>query len=435
MMLTSLGERAWKWRITLAVAICSGACATDPIRERVKEGRYFEAAELCREGATATSARACEEARRGAIEARLANLERLRREGHPASDVVSLAELDPILRLAELKPLAADSPIARALADQLARVKDALSSESRALAEQPLAAEVYWEKRVPLLGHVPLREWLLAGVEETRKSGQRACFRLNAERPTDGPYRTALVHRYCAHFGEKAVGESLDHARADVFFQGKGLSPQQQDIVRQRLLRAIAQTPWSKSPAPVALQVTVDGTYESSQSDQTVVLHGQYTDYHLAYGIDTLMIVPQTVNYPYEARDHWRRYEANLSISVALPGGKPFALTFKKGESLRGRDHHVTFEPADVHPVHTTIPTDDQWLDMEFGAFAIDLGAALDGRWVQSYCNASTYSVEEAARCLLAGRTDEPILRTIAAFVGDDGKAVARLANGPPSAP
>jgi hypothetical protein len=435
MMLTSVDNSAWKWRIPLAIAICSGACATDPIRERVKQGRYFEAAELCREGANAASTRACEEARLGAIAARLANLERLRREGHPASDVVSLAELEQILRLAERKPLVADSPIARALADQLARVKAALSSDSQSLAEQPLAAEVYWEKRVPLLGHAPLREWLLAGVEGTRKSGQRACSRLNAESPTGSPYRTALIHRYCAHFGEKGAGGFLDQARSDVVFQGKGLSPQQQDIVRQRLLRAIAQTPWSKAPAPVALHVTVDGTYESSQSDQTVVLHGQYTDYHLAYGIDTLMIVPQTVNYPYEARDHWRRYEANLRISVALPGGKPFALTFKKGESLRGRDHHVTFEPADVHPVHTTIPTDDQWLDMEFGAFAVDLGAALDGRWVQTYCSASTYSVEEAARCLLAGRADEPVLTTIAALVGDDRKAVARLASGPPSAP
>jgi hypothetical protein len=67
---------------------------------------------------------------------------------------------------------------------------------------------------------------------------------------------------------------------------------------------------------------------------------------------------------------------------------------------------------------------------MEFGAFAVDLGAALDSHWVETYCSHSTYSVENAARCLLGGQANEPVLTAIAGIVGDDRKAIARLAGG-----
>jgi hypothetical protein len=64
---------------------------------------------------------------------------------------------------------------------------------------------------------------------------------------------------------------------------------------------------------------------------------------------------------------------------------------------------------------------------MEFDAFATDLRAALESRWNESHCRAPAYSLDDAARCLLAGQTSEPVLATIAKITGDDSKAVARL--------
>lgn len=419
--------------LIVAVSVLASACATDPISEQVKRGRYLEAAALCRDVTVAGSRGACEKARLGAIQTRLANLERLRREGHPASDLPSLAELDQLLRLVEAGPPAKDSPLARGVADDVVRAKEALAADSHALISQPLAAESYWEKRIPFLQYPQLRELLVVSVGEVRTSGQQICARLS-ERP-GSPTWAELVRRYCVHFGEKGPTLSRIHAQAEVNVRAKGLSPEQEDIIRQRLVRMLAETRWSKSPVPAAVRVTVEGTYASVQTDQTVVLHGAYTEYHLAYpvmplGTGTLMVLPQTVDYPYEARDHWRRYEANLRISVDFAGAAtPMASAFRKGESLRGRDHHVTFEPSGIHPVHTTLPSADNWLDMEFGAFAAELGAALDEHWLQTYCKASTYTNDRAARCLLGGETSEQVLTTIAKSLGDDVKAVARLAS------
>lgn len=434
MMCRGFDHGSWKWWTVLSFAVSIVACASDPIRDQVKQGRYLEAVQLCRE-ATATNSRACEEARLQAIESNLAHLDRLGRDGHPASDLASLAALDGILSLSEPTQLAADSPTVSAIADRIARAREALSLDATRMANQPLAAEIYWEKRVPLLQHSPLREVLVAGVEETRTSGQRVCSRLTSDSPKAGPYQAALIHSYCAHFGEKVTMDTLDHGRADIVFQTKDLSSQQQGIVRERLVRALAQTPWLKSPVPTALNVAVDGAYNSVQTDQTVVLHGTYVDYHLTYplvpGTGPLGVAPQTTDYPYEAVDHWRRYEANLRINVTFSDqAKPFVQTFNKGESLHGRDHHVTFEPAGIHPVHTTVPSADNWLALAFGAFAADFRAMLDEHWVQTYCKVAEYSTEDAARCLLAGQISEPVVTTIAQAIGEDAAAVPRLASG-----
>ncbi len=375
------------------------------------------------------------------MEARLANLERLSHDGHSAGDLVSLAELDQILRLAETTSLSSRPKTAQSLVAQIARAKEALSSDVRAMTEQPLTAELYWEKRAPLLQRAPLRESFMAGVAEMRTSGQQACSRLSSANRRDKPFQAALIRRYCAHFVETTTKDAPEQTRTDIVIQTNGVPTEQQDVIRQTLLRVIAQTPWSSSVGSAPLKVTVDGTYGSTQTDQTVVLHGRFTDYHLAYpilpvGRGTIMVVPQTEDYPYEAKDHWRRYEANLQVTVSFSNqARPFSRTFRKGESLRGRDHHVTFEPADIHPVHTSVPSADNWLVMEFGAFANDLRESLEGYWVDTYCKASQYSVENAARCLLGGQTSEPVLTSLARAVGEDNPAVARLAAGVTSAP
>jgi hypothetical protein len=408
-----------------------GACATDPALERVKQGNYLEAAELCAERDAAD--RACAEALIRVVELRLANLDRLRREGRRPSDLVSLAELDQILRLVQAGRIAADSNPAKAVANAIERAREAMQMDVQGMAERPLAAEGYWAARAPFLQRAPLRAWLQARQAEMHKSGERACSRLGDGAREQGPYWGALVHRYCAHFGASQTSDVSSQARFDVVFQTSSLSPEQQAIVRRGLLRVFGQTPWSTSLSPTTLQATVTGKYQSMQIDQVVVLHGRYTDYHLAFPLfpfgGNVMVVPQTVDYPYEAKDHWRRYEANLHIQLVFPDqGKPLPHIFRKSESLHARRHDVTFEPANIHPVHTSTPTADNWLALEFDAFAKTLLHPLDQYWVRTYCSASTYSTEDAARCLLAGQTTDPILRAVAQAMGDDSKAVARLA-------
>jgi hypothetical protein len=421
-----------RWFMVASLLPGISACAIGPIRERTNQGNYLEAAELCQQAAEGAGANACKEALSRAIDVRLANLHRLREQGRRASDLVTLTEIDQILRLAESAPLPADSWPARVLAEELDRTREALQTDARQMASQPLAAEGYWEKRVPMLQRAPMREWLAAGVEETRRSGQRACYRLLATDRTDTPYWRGLIHLYCERFGAEAGAEPPVHARLDVEFATADFPSEQKDIIRRGLLRAFAQTPWSRSLVAVSVQATVEGKYESVQNDQTVVLHGSYVDHQLAYPLvpraGHALVVAQTVDFPYEVRDHWRRYEANLRINLTFSDRtKPLEGTFRKGESLHGRDHHVTFEPANIHPVHTSVPTADHWLAMEFDAFATDLRAALESRWNESHCRAPAYSLDDAARCLLAGQTSEPVLATIAKITGDDSKAVARL--------
>jgi hypothetical protein len=405
-------------------------CATDPSRGRSSRGSDIEKAELCQEGTDGNSARTCEEARSRVLELRLANLGRLRREGHLASDLASLAELDQILRLMEGSPLPPGSIPARAVADRIAEAQESLRSDSRAMANRPLAAETYWEDRAPFLQRAPLRALKTEGVDELRRAGQGECARLKTSLRADTPYQAALVHRYCDHFGEAAEARP-SRARLDIVFRAKDLSPEQQDIIRRGLVRAFEQTPWSRSLASLSLHAIVDGKLDSTESDQTVILHGSYVKHHLAPEVPwgRVVLVPQTVDYPYEARDRWRRYQANLSIEISCSDEEtPLVRTFHKSESLHGRDHDVTFEPAGIHPVHTTVPTADRWLAMEFEAFATGLRDALHRHWVDTYCRAPSYSLEDAARCLLAGQTSEPVLARAAEVLGEDGKATARLA-------
>jgi hypothetical protein len=407
-----------------------GACATDPARARLKQGNYLEAAELCSERDTAD--RACAEAHRQVVELRLANLDRLRREGRRPSELVSLAELDQILRLAQAQPIPADANTAHAVADAVDRARKSLQADAQGLSDRPLAAEAYWAAHAPFLQREPLRAALQAGQTEGRKSGERACTLLSVGAGEPGPYWSALVHRYCAHFGANQKGSAPSQATFDVAFPSSSLAPEQQAIVRRSLQRALARTPWSTSLSPTTLKSTVTGEYASTQSDQVVVLHGSYSDHHLAYPMvpfaGHVMVVPQTVDYPYEARDHWRRYEVNLTVQTTLPDQAQSLLRrLRTGESLHGREHNVTFEPAGIHPVHTSIPTADKWLALEFDAFAETLRQTLDASWVQTYCSARAYSTEAASRCFLAGQTSEPVLAAIAEAIGDDSQAVARL--------
>ena len=420
----------WHLFLPAILSLAFGACATDPVREHLTQGRFAEAVELCQ--SQDRSGGACDEARQRAVGERLDHLARLRAQGLSASALASLAELDQILRLTERNPLPAGSDASRKVSDELAHARAALESDAKVLLDRPLACEDYWDKRRATLQRPPLKATMNAAEAAIRGAGRNACARLRATMSGDGPYWAVLVARYCAHFGEQDTTTRPTAARIEIAMETKDVAPAQEEIVRQSIRRAFRQSKWNGSPDPITVEAAVTGTYRYTQSDQTVVLHGSYLGHHLAYPAVPLggpvMVVLQTVDFPYEVKDHWGRYEADLTLRLFLPGqDAPLRLDLRKAESLHGRDHNVTCEPAGIHPVHQGIPTADAWLSMELGAFAGGLQRALDGVWVQAYCQASTYTTNEAARCFLAGQSNETVREGLGKALGEDPQAIGRV--------
>ena len=74
-----------KWSSILCFVAGISGCASDRIREQMRQGHYVEAVQLCLEGPAGANRRACEETRLRAIEADLANLDRLRLDARTIS--------------------------------------------------------------------------------------------------------------------------------------------------------------------------------------------------------------------------------------------------------------------------------------------------------------------------------------------------------------
>lgn len=104
-----------------------------------------------------------------------------------------------------------------------------------------------------------------------------------------------------------------------------------------------------------------------------------------------------------------------------------------QSESLHGRDHNVTFEPANVHPVHQRVPSADAWLELAFGPFATSLRDSLNARWTSTFCKAGGYTLNDAARCAMAGAVPTAALPVLESALADDGKILSNLAMQAPS--
>jgi len=410
------------------------ACATNPVSEQLKQGRYAEAAGLCGshppEGSTR---RLCDEATARLAAPHLAAIANLRARHVESSAVEILAEIDAALRMLAEHPLPPESASARQVARDLQLARESMQADLEAMAARPLAAQSYLATRAPFLGRPPLRGWLLEAQSSIGPAGRASCRRLRANAASDVPSWGELVDRYCDRFGMHVATDRPTQRRLDVAFQADGIDSDAAQVLRKVLEQRLAATYWLQSYEPIELHAAVTGTYEARIDDQTVVLHESYVDQRMAYPLIPragVTVVPLSVDFPYEATDHRGRYDANLKLTVAFSDGSPpLELRLRKTESLHGRDHNVTFERANVHPVHQHISSPDSWLQLEFEPFVENLREALNQRWVASHCQASEYSLETAAGCALAGQTPALALAVIEAALADDGLALAHLAS------
>jgi hypothetical protein len=373
----------------------------------------------------------CQEAQERLVERHLAVLADLHQRFGEEVQAAQLAELDAVLGLVAERPLKADSTAQSQLERELHQAHEVLQARLKLLAEQPLAGENYLSTRVPFTRRQPLRAWFEEAGTQIHRAGQASCSRLRSTTSQEMPDWTALVDVYCVHFGSDSVAERPPRGRVEIAFQNGNWPQEQERIFRKSLERSFRDTFWGMAAAPIAVRATIFGNYEAKLWDQTVVLHATYSRDDLGYSIPPghLMVVPQMVDFPYEVRDHWGQYEANLKITFDFSDGSPpLVESFRQSESLHGRDHNVTFEPANVHPVHQRVPSADAWLELAFAPFATNLRDSLNARWTSTFCQVGAFSLNAAARCLLAGVVSETALPVVESTLADDGRILSNLA-------
>ncbi len=326
-------------------------------------------------------------------------------------------------------------------------------------AGHPLAAEKALARIAPLVGHPELSRARQDAADKTRATGQTTCTRLQQSPVSDSPHWALTVGRYCEHFGAAAnpiPAAQLPVTAFEITGTVKGMNADQVAALRGRITEWVRASLWNDPLRGPTGRGTIEGAVESSFRRQTVSLHTEYED-TITVTTPSFGIAPRPVDtvgnkrtlprvgtvgneptfgaasatmnrtFTYDAEELRGHYGMNVTVRLDIGTPTPVTLRLKKVEDEKGYEHDVTFEPAGISPQRDRVPSADEWIRSKLDGFATRVTWALNRQFVRTLCDRAQYSVEEAARCLVAGLKPTAALSTLTAALGENAESVMPL--------
>ncbi|HSS39549.1 MAG TPA: hypothetical protein VLT58_12335, partial [Polyangia bacterium] len=128
--------------------------------------------------------------------------------------------------------------------------------------------------------------------------------------------------------------------------------------------------------------------------------------------------------FEYEAERYDARYGVDATVTLEIGGGPPLVVNVKHADSKRAFEHDVRCPDANVYLQRANLPDVNAWLTTFLGTKRSALLRKLRGRWAKAFCGHSSYTPEEAARCLQAGQRVPQAEQALHATFGGDGQMV-----------
>jgi hypothetical protein len=366
-----------------------------------------------------------------ALRAKLEQARALRTSSHGDA---ALSVLDEELKMEARWPEGA-VPDVRSLRDaEVAGAADTVEAEIRGdlNAGAPLTAQKRVAVLTPLMQQPPLqpvRDRLQARLAE---AGRVRCLELTGRQKGDTPYLARLLVDYCARIGGTFTAPAPAEQTRGLRVSGRiaHATEVQQKIVETWLAEVFRASPWYASDAADLSAVTLDGSYDARLERRWVavtvpyrtVIHSTVTRGLLGPTADVDMETDRTFEYETERYDARYGFEGTLTFEGAP--GPQLVVTVKHAENKRAFEHDVRFPPANVYPQKANLPDVSSWLTTFLGTKRTPMLRKLRARWVTAFCGRTTYSPDEAARCLQAGQRVPQAEQALRAVFGGDTQAV-----------
>ncbi|TSC33698.1 hypothetical protein [Corallococcus sp. Z5C101001] len=335
-----------------------------------------------------------------------------------------------------------------------------------------LTAEAHLDRKRALLAHAEMAPIRRDVEEAVQQGGESTCAKLKQTLSGAAEHWTDLVSRYCAHYQQPAP-------RARMFPEALGVPAWQasmdgisNDVVQYlmtRLSGAFEASPWYSEASTRQVPLTLAGSLSEQRTSQPVELTAPWTErvpYTDHEDRTATAEVPYTVEESYEDKGQMKKrlvrqtktveYKTTVEVTKyrdvsrsfdyhALRRGveyhfavvaqgilqdrhAPLAVKAEKALSASGYEHNITFEPGGVRPQHFERPDKEGWLDAELRGYEQTFFQSLLARWQDSFCKASIFAREEAARCARGGaELPGPAKQSLLDTLGDDAGRVHQL--------
>ncbi len=284
----------------------------------------------------------------------------------------------------------------------------------------------------------PVRDRLRARLAE---AGQVRCRELTGRQKGDTPYLARLLVDYCARVGGTFTAPAPPEQTRGLRVSGRiaHATEAQRKIVETWLAEVFRASPWYASDGADLSPVTLDGSYDARLERRWVavtvpyrtVIHSTVTRGLLGPTADVDTETDRT--FEYEAERYDARYGFDGTLTFEGAPGPQLVVTVKHGESKRAFEHDVRFPPANVYPQKANLPDVNSWLTTFLGTKRTPMLRKLRARWVTAFCGRTTYSPDEAARCLQAGQRVPQAEQALRAVFGGDTQAVVETLTQPRS--
>jgi hypothetical protein len=371
----------------------------------------------------------------GAVHAKLDQARTLRTSGHGEAALSALSEA---LRMEARGSLQLPDDLKT---DRDAEIAAAGETVEAAIhldlgAKAPLSARRHADRLAPLLESALLQPIKQKAMTEIAASGRARCAELAGQQDVRTPYLARMLADYCA----KVAGPSNGASGGDISVpaapeQGRGLrvsghlehcTEAQQKIVEEWVADVFRYSPWFAADATNMLPLALSGGYNARLERQRVVLNAPYRAVTRSVITEGLIGPTATVEseservFQYEAEQYDARYDLAMTVTLDLGGGPALAVAVKRLDKKRAFQHEVSFPQANVYPQRANLPDINTWLTTSLGGKTAPMVRKLRARWVKSYCVRSTFSPEEAARCLQAGERKAAAESSLRALFGKD---------------
>ena len=107
------------------------------------------------------------------------------------------------------------------------------------------------------------------------------------------------------------------------------------------------------------------------------------------------------------------------------------SLRLKRVQDVKGYEHDVTFEPAEISPRRDHVDSQEEWVDSQLDGFATRVTWALNRKFLKTFCARARYTPEEAARCLLAGQKPPAVMAVLTEALGDSAESALEILRPP----
>jgi hypothetical protein len=375
----------------------------------------------------------------GAVQARLDQARTLRAAGHGEA---ALSALSDALRLEARGSLQLPDDVKAERDAEIAAAGETVEAAIRSdlAAKAPLSARRRADRLAPLLESPLLQPINQEATAEIAAGGRARCAELAAQQDGRPPYLTRMLADYCAKVSGSSTGPSGGSSASDFSApsapeQGRGLrvsghlehcTDAQQKIVEQWMADVFRDSPWFASDAMDMLPLTLAGGYNARLERQRVVLNAPYravTRSVITEGVIGPTATVETEServFQYQAEQYDARYDLAMTVTLDLGGGPPLAVAVKRLDNKRAFQHEVSFPQANVYPQRANLPDINSWLTTSLGGKKAPMVRKLRARGVKAYCGRSTFSPEEAARCLQAGERKPAAELSLGGVFGQD---------------